>query len=441
MTHPTPDTSWFEGLGLGIFLNWSPAATQGWEMSWQMTGGVTGQFPAREPVACETYFANSATFAGERFDPDAWAASIKAAGAKYAVLGTKHHDGFAMWDSALSDYSVTTAAPINRDVVAEVVSALRAHGIRVALYFSIIDWHSELYPRFTDDAISKPYVIGHYPRQPETWDAYRAYLLGQLTELLTRFGPVDIIWLDGEFEHTTEEWDFAGIREHIRSLSPSTLVNDRCVGFGDFRTPEQQLPENPPQGPWEQCMTMNDSWGWVDTDHAWKSPHQLIESLVETRIAGGNLLLSVGPMGDGAFPPEAEDRLAAIGVWMSANGEALEGIEPGLRTWQCRLPSARRVAADGSERLFIFLTMDPGRILRLRDLPVRRVERVSLLGNGTDLDHVTSANIVDIQQEKVDALGDVVISLPEDRGTLVPVVALDIASVQALTGVAGGPLA
>ncbi len=428
MTPPTADTSWFRGLGLGIFLNWTHSSTQGWEMSWQMVGGVTGQYPPREPVPCEEYFANPRTFNPDQFDADQWARSLVAAGARYAVLMTKHHDGFALWDSEFSDYTVTKASPFGRDIVAEVVSALRRHGLRVGLYFSIVDWYSELYPRYTDDNIRKPYELGVYPRQPETWDAFRTYLLNQLTELLTKFGHIDIMWLDGEFEHSRDEWDFGQIREHIRAVSPATIVNDRCVGFGDFRTPEQQLPESAPDGPWEQCMTMNDSWGWVAEDQAWKSPHQLIESLVETVSTGGNLLLSVGPMGNGAFPPEAEERLAALGRWIGANGEALQGLSSGLRPWQCRLPSARRVEEDGSSRLFIYLTFEPGSILRLRDLPVRRIERVSILGSGRDLPFVTSANIVDIQRQVLDALGDLVIDVELDPEDCVPVIAVDIAA-------------
>ena len=175
-------------------------------------------------------------------------------------------------------------------------------------------------------------------------------------------------------------------------------------------------------------MTMNDSWGWVAEDQAWKSPHQLIESLVETVSTGGNLLLSVGPMGNGAFPPEAEERLAALGRWIGANGEALQGLSSGLRPWQCRLPSARRVEEDGSSRLFIYLTFEPGSILRLRDLPVRRIERVSILGSGRDLPFVTSANIVDIQRQVLDALGDLVIDVELDPEDCVPVIAVDIAA-------------
>lgn len=419
------DTTTFAELGLGIMLNWTHASTQGWEQSWQMTGGVRGQYPPREPVPCDQYFANSATFDPHNFDADRWARDVANAGASYAVFSAKHHDGFALWDTRESDYSIVKASPYGRDVVAELVPALRSRGLRIGLYFSIVDWYSELYPRFTDDAIAKPYEIGHYPRSPETWDAYRGYLLAQLTELLTAFGPIDIIWLDGEFEHTLEEWNFAEIREHIRALQPWCLVNDRCVGFGDFRTPEQQVPEEPPSGAWEQCMTMNNSWGYVAEDDAWKSPAELIEAVVETRIRGGNLLLSVGPTGDGSFPDAAAERLAALGAWTSANRPALHGLSPGLRPWQHRLPSARQVHESG-ERIYLYLTMTPGERIKVRDLPVRRITGVQLLSAGAALAYDTQANITEIQKQTPDPLGDLIVTIGDVRDVLVPVIAIDI---------------
>jgi len=425
------DTSWFDDLGLGIFLHWGHASSRGWEMSWQMTGGVTGQLPPREPVSCEEYFANASSFDPDAFDAVRWADDIAAAGARYAVFTSKHHDGFAMFDTKLSDYSITRTSPFGRDVLGELVPALRERGLRIGIYFSIIDWHHEDYPRYSDSTIRKPYVLGDYPRpNHEGWRRYRSFMLNQLTELLTRYGPIDICWLDGEFEHSAEEWDFADIRAHIRDLQPNCLVNDRCIGFGDFTTPEQQLRQTPPDGPWELCMTMNDSWSWVDTDHNWKSPHALVERLVETVVAGGNLLLGVGPLGDGTFPDEATLLLRSIGTWVSANAESVHGLRAGLTSHQCRLPTSRRSTSDG-ERIYVYLTMSPAETLVLQQLPVNRIHSVRWLDTGSELPWAASPSLPDVHRAAADPLGELTITLSAARAaSICPVLAIDITAAE-----------
>ena len=255
------DASWFRHLGLGVFIHWGHASTRGWELSWQMTGGVHRQEPALEPVGCNEYFDNAAGFNPEHFDPAAWAELAWNAGARYMLFTAKHHDGFAMFDTRLSDYSITKHAVFGRRHHAGSRDAFRDRGFRVGLYFSIIDWHHPDYPRYTDETVTKPYTVGSYPRvAPAKWERYRDFMLGQLDELLTGYGDLDILWLDGEFEHTPDEWRFDEIRALIRKRQPRALVNDRCLGHGDFATPEQQLPMMAPDRPWEVCMTMNGTW-------------------------------------------------------------------------------------------------------------------------------------------------------------------------------------
>jgi alpha-L-fucosidase len=406
---------------LGIFLHWGHASSRGWELSWQLTGGVAGQPPSREAVGCDEYFANAATFDPVDFDAEQWADRIQAAGARYVVFTAKHHDGFAMFDTQHSDYSITRTAPFARDVVAELLPALRRRGLRIGLYFSIVDWHHPDYPRYTDDAISKPYVLGHYPRAGEdAWHRYRQFMLGQLSELLTDYGPIDICWLDGEFEHSAAEWDFAAIRAHIRTVQPHCLVNDRCVGYGDFATPEQELPEHPIDGPWESCLTMNDSWGWVGDDDNWKSSHELVERLVETVSAGGNLLLNVGPRGDGRFPAEAIERLDAIGQWMAVNSEAVYDVAPGLAPGQCRLPTSR--SDDG--RIYVYLTLRPVQRLLVRRIPVRRIRSVRWLGGAT-ASWSASPSLADLHRGDPDPNGELSIDVTGAPDSLCPVLAID----------------
>lgn len=420
-------TTWFNALGLGLFVHWGHASTRGWELSWQMTGGVHLQEPPLEPVPVQEYFENAPTFRPERFDPAAWAELAWRAGARYVVFTAKHHDGFAMYDTKLSDHAVTKTW--GRDITAEVVEAFRERGFRIGLYFSIVDWHHEDYPRLTDDAIAKPYRVGVYrTATPEQWASFRAFMLGQLDELLTGYGHLDIVWLDGEFEHSEDEWNFGEIRALIRSRQPGALVNDRCLGHGDFSTPEQQLPIVPPDRPWEACLTMNTTWGHVPSDTRWKSPTSILHTLVEAVSMGGNLLLNVGPTGEGEFPPEAVERLEALAGWMERHAESIHGTEAGLELWQFHGPSTRRLFPDGSSRLYLHLTMRPYEQITVRGLPVSRIREVTLLGTGDRLTWSAEPRLKDIHTAAPDPTGELRVTIPEqllDR--LCTVVVVDFA--------------
>jgi alpha-L-fucosidase len=405
--------SWFHNAGLGIFIHFGHASSRGWELSWQMSGGVVGQYPPREPVGCEEYFANAQYFDPARFDANDWADQIAATGASYAVVTAKHHDGFALWDSKVSDYSITRTSVFGRDLLAELLPALRHRGLRVGIYFSLCDWYHEDYPRYSDATLTKPYELGSWVRTDlRTWGRFRSFLTAQLSELLTEYGPVDLVWFDGEFEHTTEEWDFADLRQLVRDLQPDALVNDRCVGYGDFATPEQQLIDSGSVGdrPWELCLTMNDSWGWVPEDHAWKSTADLIGRLVETVTRGGNLLLNVGPMGDGRFPEPAADRLSAIGGWIQRNRAAASGLTPWPDPATSRLPMATQRLGDRTS-LYCYLTLRPYDSLLLQGLPVRRLRSIRILETGQELRFTAVPRLPDVHAGLPDPLGEVVVEL------------------------------
>jgi alpha-L-fucosidase len=418
-------SDWFTELGLGLFIHWGHASSRGWELSWQMTGGVHLQEPPLEAVSCQEYFDNATTFAPGAFDPTDWARRAWDAGARYVVFTTKHHDGFAMFDTAQSDYSVVKTSGL--DITAEVVEAFRLRGFRIGLYFSIIDWYHEDYPRYTDDAVRKPHVVGEYPRaSPEQWQRYRRFMLAQLEEVLTGYGHLDVVWLDGEFEHSAEEWDFGEIRELIRSHQPDALVNDRCLGHGDFATPEQQLPIVAPGDRWEVCMTMNTTFGYVPTDDTWKSPRTLLHALVETVSMGGNFLLNVGPTGDGEFPPQAVERLDALARWMGSHAESVHAVRPGLALHQFHGPSTLRATAEGT-RLYLHLTMRPYERITVRGLPVGRVQRVTLLSTGEELEWSTQTRKSDIHAASADPIGELRVVVPASSlDELCTVVAVDL---------------
>lgn len=423
------DDSWFRQMGLGLFIHWGHASTKGWELSWQMTGGHANMQPQLDPVDCETYFANAKTFNPTRFDAEDWAEEAWSAGARYVVFTTKHHDGFAMFDTRLSEYSVARTAPFGRDITREVIDAFRARGFRIGVYFSIVDWHHEDYPRMTDDSVRKPYVTGFYGRGTDKqWESYRQFMLGQLDELLTGYGALDIVWLDGEFEHTAEEWRYDEIRDLIRQRQPGALVNDRCVGFGDFLTPEQQLPMSPPVGAWESCITMNSNWGYVPSDKTWKSTTTLIHTLVDAASMGGNLLINVGPMGNGEFPPEAHDRLRGLASWMRRHSESIYGTRPGLSLSQFASPSTQR-DIEGGCRIYLHLTMRPYDRVVVRGMPVERIVAVSLLGHNRSLPWTAGTWLSEAQKGVSDPRGDLVVELTDDDlDEFCTVVVVDVSS-------------
>ena len=387
-----------------------------------MTAGVEGQYPPRTPVACEEYFDNASVFNPHLFDAGEWATAIAHSGATYAVFTTKHHDGFAMYDTQLSDYSIVRTSPFGRDLTAELVEALRKVGVRVGFYLSLPDWHHPDYPRMTDATTTKPYRIGSYTRTtPEQWQRYRAFFIGQLTEILTNYGSIDVLWFDGEFEHTPEEWDFASIREVVRELQPGCVVNDRCVGFGDFATPEQQAPEQLPDKPWEICMTMTDSWGWTIDDNRWKSTALIITRLAETVAKGGNLLLNVGPRGDGRFPDEALVRLHEVGEWVRRNADAVFGRISQPTDLRAPLPLGRKIDAAG-EHIYAYGTMRPWDTLTVANIPVNRVESVRVLGCPDELHFVAIASLPEVHSGKSDPRGELEIAIPRAvADSLVPV--------------------
>ena len=396
---------WFDAARFGMFIHWGHISRRGLELSWPMVGGIP-MLPYSTGVAVDDYYRDALTFAPEPGAAKEWMAAAKRAGMRYAVLTTRHHDGFALWPSRYTDFSIA-ATSYGGDLVAEFVAAARAEGLRVGFYLSLSDWHHPDYPPFTADDASYLTYLARRP-EPEVWARYVDALFGQVQELLTNYGPVDVLWFDGQWERSADEWRAAELRAFIRSLQPDTVVNDRLAGQGDFTTPEQSIPPEPPAGRWETCMTMNRTWGFHPGDEEYKPARRLVHTLCETAGKGGNFLLNVSPMGDGHLPPWQLERLDAVGQWMDLHGDAIYESTPGLAPWQVYGPSTRR-----GDRLFVFLLMRPYDTVSLRGLPVRRVLGVRALGTGQELDFTVSATA---EQELIggkDVIGEVIVSVPE----------------------------
>jgi alpha-L-fucosidase len=410
---------WFDTARFGLFVHWGHSSQQGIELSWPLAGGLFA-LPACNDVPVEQYHSSAATF-----DPQAWdardlARRAKRLGMRYAVITTKHHDGYAMFHTKTSDYSIEHS-PFGRDVVREFLDAVRAEGLHAGVYFSLIDWRHPDYPPFRDE--DKPYDPRRWRRpEPEAWERFTHAMFAQVRELLTDYGAIDVIWFDGGWERTAEQWKSKELEAMIRELQPGILINDRLPGAGDYATPEQFVPPRPPEGRWETCMTMNRSWAYNTADSDWKSARQLVHTLCEVAGRGGNLLLSVGPMGDGRLPQEAIERLDGVERWMSRNAESIVGTTPGLEPWQWYGPSTRR-----DNVVYAHLLVRPYDTVTVRGVPIRRLRSVRALSTGEDLRFDTRAAILD--ELKHDPDGEVTVHVPEravdDYAT---VLALDFAA-------------
>ena len=377
-----PLQQWFSEAKLGIFVHYGVYAVDGVPESWAFYHG---------PMTREAYNRQIEGFTASRYDPRAWADLFARAGARYAVLTTRHHDGVALWDTGFGDRSVVKAAPAGRDLVAPFVEAVRERGLKVGLYYSHSDWNHPDYatvrhpaPPPIEDVATHPLVVPPegVDDDPEAWQRYLDYRDGQVGELMERFRP-DLLWFDGEWERSEEQWRVDRLAELILAANPDTVLNARMFSHGDYATPEQGVPVEAPASPWELCLTINDSWGFRHDDHHHKSVHQLVRYFAETIGMGGNLLLDVGPREDGTITPEQTARLEGLGDWIAKHEEAVYGTVAGLPPGHHYGPST--LSADG-RTLYLFCFDGPRTPVSLRGLR-NEVRRVTVLGSDTELAH------------------------------------------------------
>jgi alpha-L-fucosidase len=323
---PTPgDTDWFAHDRFGLFIHWglySLAARHEWVQS-------------REKIDAETYRKYFDRFDPDLYDPEMWAETAARAGMKYAVVTTKHHEGFCLWDTQLTDYKAPNT-PAGRDLLRPLIEAFRARDLKMGLYHSLLDWH---HPDYTADGC-------HPMREDEDWLArdkdrdmrrYADYLHAQTRELLTQFGKIDVMWFDFSVPEQEgfpgkgkDAWRSRELIDMVRELQPGIIINNRLEIEQDIRTPEQFMPRrglcvDGKPVLWEACHTFSGSWGYHRDEESWKSVDQLVKMLIEAVSKGGNLLLNVGPTARGEFDPRALDRLAGIGEWMKRHSRSIYG--------------------------------------------------------------------------------------------------------------------
>jgi len=380
-----------------------------------------GASPEVRAVPVATYHASAATFDPTAYDPASWARLAKACGMQYAVFTTKHHDGYCMWDTKTTDFSVMKS-PAGRDLVREYVEAFRAEGIRVGFYFSLADWHHPDYPAFRQEDAPYRFPVSR-PADPERWPRFVDVMFAQVRELLTNYGEIAVMWFDGQWERTVEQWRARELREMILELQPGIVINDRLPGHGDYATPEQFVPAQPPAGPWETCMTMNETWAYNPRDSKYKSSRALVHTLCEVAGKGGNLLLNIGPRGDGSLAVEQKERLAAIGGWMARHAEAIVGTEPGLEAWQFYGPTTRR-----GETVYLHLLMRPYESVTVRGVRVKRVRSVRCVGTGEALSFEARTSAADAILRTRDPVGELRIKVPAGAiDEMATVVAVELA--------------
>ena len=329
---------WWREARFGMFIHWGLYAIPAGEWEGKPVKGIGEWIMNYAKIPVPAYEKLVPQFNPIRFDAKQWARIAKDAGMKYIVITSKHHDGFSLFDSKVSDYDVM-ASPFKRDILKELSDAAREEGLKMCWYHSIMDWHHA-------DAQAPNYP--EYNRRKgepnPNWARYREeYLKPQLKELLTNYGEIGVLWFDGEWVPDWTEEQGKELEAYCKSFQPKLIVNNR-VGkarnsmkgmnkyegaAGDFGTPEQEVPPTGfPEGvDWESCMTMNDTWGFKKNDHNWKSNEKLIHTLIETASKGGNFLLNVGPTAEGEIPPPSVERLAAMGKWMEKNGESIYGTK------------------------------------------------------------------------------------------------------------------
>ena len=388
----------WQGWRFGLFIHYGPISLKGTEISWSRAGERRDrQETITEGVPAAEYDSLYHQFNPTNFNAREWAGIARATGVKYVVLTVKHHDGFAMYDSQLTDYKITRS-PFGRDLAAELARACRTDGLHVGFYYSPPDWH---HPDFFTTNQAR----------------YVDYFHGQVRELLTRYGPIDELWFDTTGGiNTPETWDNQTLFPMIRKLQPEIMVTKRCGGWGDFETPEQHIGGFNNQQPWETCMTICRQWSWKPDDQL-KSLAQCIHTLATCAGGDGNLLLNVGPRPDGTIEPRQVVRLKEIGAWLKRNGASIYETRGG--PWK---PGAYGVSTREDKTIYVHVFKWPGEFLSLPAIDVKIKSARILGGDRVTVSQGDAGVIITVPAAQQDPI-DTIVALKLDRPALsVPVI-------------------
>ena len=387
---------WYLDARFGMFIHWglySIPARGEWLRS-------------EEEITKEDYMKYFEEFNPSDYNPKAWARAAKEAGMKYVVLTAKHHDGFCLYDSQYTDFK-STNTKLGRDVVKDFVEAVREEGLKVGLYFTIIDWYHDDYPHY-GDKFHPMRKNPEFNNEGRNFDNYLTYMHNQIREICTNYGKIDLLWFDFSYDDMRgEKWKATELMSMVRSLQPDVIIDNRleCSGeglgslaacdptpyHGDFVTPEKMIPPNGIQDvqgndiAWEACVTMNNNWGFCAVDHFFKPASMLIKKLVECVSKGGNMILNVGPDARGNIPEESMEILKGIGGWMKKNGSSIYGCGK----TQMPKPDYGRVTGKGNHLYFHLFENTIGPV-PLLGVPKDRVKGIRYLATGAEVPVSTS---------------------------------------------------
>lgn len=386
------DTGWFVKDRFGLFIHWGLYALPA-RHEW---------VKQKEEIPDEQYDMYFRHFDPDLYDPNHWAQAAYNAGMKYFVITTKHHEGFCLWDSKLTTYKATNT-PVKKDLLTPMVEAFRKYDFKIGFYHSLIDWH---HPDFVIDSVHsmRNHPDKEHLNQKRDQKKYIEYLHGQVRELLTQFGKIDIMWFDFSYPAKPDspkdfvgkgraEWGSEKLLKIVRELQPHIILNDRLdlidtEGAWDVKTPEQYQPSewvkvNGIPVVWEACQTFSGSWGYSRDEYTWKSEEQLIQMLIDTVSKGGNLLLNVGPTGRGEFDQRAVSRLEAFGKWMKYHGKSIYGCTQAPEEFKAP-QDCRLTYNPDTNRLYLHIFAWPFMHIHL-DGFVGKVEYAQLLNDASEI--------------------------------------------------------
>ncbi len=405
-------TEWFRKDRFGMFIHWGlyaiPALGE-WIMS-------------EKRMKVEDYEQYFEQFDPTNYNPREWAKLAKKAGMQYAVLTAKHHDGFCLYDSALTDYKATNTKA-GRDLVQDFLDAFRAEGLKVGLYFTLIDWHHPDYPKY-NDAFHPMRQNEAYKDEKIDFDRYLDYMHGQVEEIVTNYGKLDILWFDFSYDDMcADKWRAEELIQMVRKHQPDVIIDNRLEGSGekngsivtdtpssysgDFASPEMIIPPGGMRDlkgkpiPWELCATLNNHWGYCYHDHTYKTPQTVIRKLVECVSKGGNFILNVGPDAKGNIPKESQDILEVVGEWMKDNGESIYGC--GISEFD--KPEWGRYTQNG-KTVYAHIYETPLGALPLYQISPNQIRKVTFLSSGAEVQRGEAWNTAMYSDTPFVALGE-----------------------------------
>ncbi len=370
---------WFKKAKLGVFIHYGIYAVGDVSESWSFHNGN---------ISYEDYMKQCEGFTASNYDPKAWAELFKKAGAQYVVMTSKHHDGVALFDTKYSDLNVVKKTPAGKDLVKGYTEAVREAGMKVGIYFSLIDWsdprYRSVYPEGEDpkdhlkDVFATP---AGGPEDPEKWEEFLKFNNDQMHELMTNYGKIDLLWFDGDWERSAKQWKAKEFKAYLESMNPEVVVNSRLRGYGDYETPEQGIPLRGPEGVWEFCTTINTSWGYRPSDNDYKTSKQVIRMFCDCLTLGGKMLLDVGPKEDGTLDERQVKILEDLGTFIHDNEEAIYETEKGIS--YDHFLGGSTLSAD-KKVLYLFVYDKPSENLCVKGIKTP-VKKVSVLHTGEEL--------------------------------------------------------